>query len=112
MVTEYYHGHFYCYFPEGMYRTIKLQPDRKKILSAVDKLLNEHPFDKNRYIEENKLAHQKFKRAAQFLKGGQIKDADKIGYEAEEHVKTREKMIDPFFKMLLDLGYSEEQLSS
>lgn len=108
-------NNFHCYFPGGARRpekwTYKEYPaEWAKLIKDLDSLIKIRRIDIRALKKERDLMVQLNKRALRTAYSD-LEQGMKLAEESSQHAKKMDAMILPFYKEMLKLGYSHEDLA-
>jgi hypothetical protein len=107
---------FHCYFPGGGRRPEEW-PGKgypatwTKLVADLDHLIETHRLDVNALRNERNLMFQLNRRALSTAHSN-IEHGMKLAEESSQHAKKMDAMILPFYRKMLKLGYSHEDLAN
>ena len=110
---EYNTNNFIMYFPGGTRRQASYleNPKVRKIISDLDRILEELCFDLKLFQDEREKYTELFRKSIDTLRDGG-NASEELGKECDEHYNKLHEMARPVLnKMVEDLGYVEGELT-
>ena len=106
------YNNFYLYFPpSGMYRRLNLNPE---LVSSLDKVLIEINFDQDKFLSIMKKRADFIPELMEhFFKKTLISEERIKELENEENKINQqlEELLEPIYKRMIDLGYTDRELT-
>ncbi len=114
-MEEQFLNNFYLYFPDGLYRTLELQP---KLCADLDEVLLAIKFDVPTYVLLKKEREQKFDRAVILSPGA---NSPPLPPETQQELQTLRTacvelttkidcLLVPVYEKMIHRGYSQDEL--